>query len=35
MVESNSYSGITGCFKNGSGKNEQENPHAQCSQSRN
>jgi len=33
-MQSNSYRGITRCFKNGSGKNKQENLHAQCSQSR-
>jgi len=34
MMQSNSNNGITRCFKNGSGKNEQEDPHAQYSQSR-
>ena len=33
MMQSNSNNGITRCFKNGSGKNKQENLHAQCSQS--
>ena len=33
MMQGNSNNGITRCFKNCSGKTEQENLHAQCSQS--
>jgi len=32
MMQSNSYSGITRRFEHGSGKDEQEDLHAQCSQ---